>query len=173
MNNIKWRVACGEWKTHAEQSAAARRLLLQLAGSGIVAYRDSGAPYLPEHPELHISISHCRTAVAVAVCADRPVGIDIECRRSINTSLIQRVCTTEESYLIQQSDDPALAFLRLWTRKEAVLKCRGTGIKGFGSMVNALKSDDMELQDLPVEYPDTVCSLATVKVAAPSASRQD
>ena len=28
---------------------------------------DKGAPFLPDHPELSVSISHCRTAVAVVV----------------------------------------------------------------------------------------------------------
>lgn len=156
----EWKVEYGEWRTHAEQNAVARRLLARLSGSGLVAYRDSGAPYLPEHPDLYISISHCRTAVAVAVSDSGPVGIDIECRRRIGDGLVHRVCTPAECDAVDHSNDPTMTFLRLWTRKEAVLKCRGTGIKGFGSMVHALQDSTIKVCDLPVEQSDTVCSLA-------------
>ena len=157
----RWSVAGGRWRTHAEQSEAARRLLGELLGcEALVEHDTHGAPYLPAHPDLHISLSHCRTAVAVAV-NDRAVGIDIESRCKINPSLIGRVCTPDEQQAIDRSDDPEMAFLQLWTRKEAVLKCRGTGIKGFGSMVHALEADDIAVQDLPCELPDTVAALAT------------
>ena len=154
-------VAGGQWQTHAEQSEAARRLLAKLLGHEAAVEHDAhGAPYLPEYPNLHISLSHCRTAVAAAV-HDQAVGIDIESRRKINPSLRERVCTPDEQDAIRNSDDPDMAFLRLWTRKEAVLKCRGTGIKGFESMVHALEDPNIEVQDLPCDLPDTVAALAT------------
>ena len=68
MESVKWRVESGEWRTLAEQRAAAYRLLGELTGGQIaVAHDDKGAPFLPDHPELSVSISHCRTAVAVAI----------------------------------------------------------------------------------------------------------
>ena len=153
----------GEWRTHDEQSAAARQLLCEMLGKTVIVVHDSqGAPYLPESPNLHISISHCRTAVAVAVSDNGPVGIDVECRRRIGDRLMQRVCSQEEYQLVSRSDDPVMAFLRLWTRKEAVLKCRGTGIRGFSSMVEALEMGDCCVIDLDTDIPDIVVSLATV-----------
>ena len=53
-----------------------------------------------------------------------------------------------------------MAFLQLWTRKEAVLKMRGTGIQGFGSMVDALTANDCHVIDLEPRLPDVVASLA-------------
>lgn len=157
----QWSVVGGQWRTHAEQSAAAVRLLGQLLGHEVVVEHDShGAPYLPQYPNLHISISHCRTAVAVAFSINGPVGIDIESRRHINPSLIERVCTPDEFDAIQHSEDPEMAFLQLWTRKEAVLKCHGTGIQGFGSMVNALSAKDCEVNEIVCDLPDTVAALA-------------
>lgn len=157
----QWLIAHGQWPTHAEQSAAARRLLWQLVGDDLeVAHDEQGAPYLPARPGLHISLSHCRTAVAAALSADRPVGIDIESRRRIGPGLAERICTPGEQHTIESSADPAMAFLQLWTRKEAVLKCRGTGIRGFGSMTAALGDSDITVTDLATGDPDTAAALA-------------
>ena len=121
---------------------------------------DKGAPYLPDHPELAVSISHCRTAVAVAVSPEGKVGIDVECRRKIGDGLLERVCTADEQAAVRAAADPTMAFLQLWTRKEAVLKMRGTGIQGFGSMVDALSAEDVVVTDIPCDISDVVCSLA-------------
>ena len=162
MPHTQWKVEFGEWRTHDEQSAAAQRLLAELIGHKVTVEHDSqGAPYLPSHPDLHISLSHCRTAVAVVVNDTAAVGIDIESRRKISPSLTERVCTADEATVVAAAEDPTMQFLQLWTRKEAVLKCRGTGIKGFGSMVHALEAKDIEVHDLPCGQPDTVAALAT------------
>jgi phosphopantetheinyl transferase len=121
---------------------------------------DKGAPFLPDHPELSISISHCRAAVAVALSTEGRVGIDVECRRKIGDGLLERVCTPDEQAAVRTSTDPTMSFLQLWTRKEAVLKMRGTGIQGFGSMVGALAASDCTIKDLDTRMPDVVASLA-------------
>lgn len=120
-----------------------------------------GAPFLPEHPGLSVSISHCRRAVAVAVSPEGRVGIDVECRRRIGDGLVERVCTAGELAAVHAASDPTMAFLQLWTRKEAVLKMRGTGIQGFGSMVDALSEGGAVVMDLETGLPDVVASMAT------------
>lgn len=161
MESVKWRVESGEWRTLADQRAAAYRLLEELTGGEVVVeHDDKGAPYLPDHPELSVSISHCRKAVAVAVRSKGRVGIDVECRRKIGDGLIARVCTLDEQAAVRAASDPTMAFLQLWTRKEAVLKMRGTGIKGFGSMVGALGAKGCHVIDLESCLPDVVASLA-------------
>ena len=160
--SVLWSVAGGQWRTHAEQSAAARSLLTEMLGeAAVVVHDDRGVPRLPQHPELNISISHCRTAVAVAISRIGAVGIDIESRRRIDPSLVTRICTPDERDAVDRSDDPTMAFLDLWTKKEAVLKCRGTGIRGFDSMVHALAQPGVKVQALPCRLPDTVAALAT------------
>lgn len=159
----QWSVVGGQWPSHAEQSAAARRLLCQLVGSECVVDHDSqGAPFVVGRPELFISISHCRTAVAVAVSEKCRVGIDVECRRRVSQSLMERVCTVDELFAINEAADPTMQFLRCWTRKEAVLKCRGTGIRGFGSMLRALDAKDCDVSELAIDIADVVCSLAVM-----------
>lgn len=122
---------------------------------------DKGKPYLPDHPELSVSISHCRTAVAVVVSPQGRVGIDVECRRKIGEGLMERVCTEAELATVRAADDVTMAFLQLWTRKEAVLKMRGTGIQGFGSMVDALSDESCHVMDLETRLLDVVASLVT------------
>ena len=158
----KWRMESGEWRTLAQQREAALRLLYNLLGEEVVVeHNDKGAPYLPDHPELSVSISHCRAAVAVAVSSKGRVGIDVESRRRIGDGLMERVCTAEELVMVRAAADPVMAFLQLWTRKEAVLKMRGTGIQGFGSMVDALSAKTFTIQDLETRLPDIVASIAT------------
>lgn len=158
---VEWQVRGGAWHTLAEQRQAAYSLLVEVVGSAVaIDHDDAGAPFLPNHPGLHVSISHCPTAVAAAVARNRSIGIDVESRRRINPSLVNRVCTPDEAAAIQAATDPTMAFLRLWTRKEAVLKCRGTGIKGFGSMLEASTPTDCTLHDIDTQLPDTVASVA-------------
>lgn len=158
----EWLVERGEWTTLAEQRAAARRLLGRLTGHDARVEHDAdGAPYLPDNPELHISLSHCRRAVAVAVSRTGRIGIDVESRRKVSPSLMERVCTPDERAAIKASDDPTMAFLRCWTRKEAVLKMRGTGIKGFGSMVAATEATDCKVETLDCGLDDVVAAVAT------------
>lgn len=161
MLDVEWRVESGRWQSRAEQSVAARRLLSSLIGDEVAVEHDSaGAPFLPQHPELAVSISHCRTAVAVAVSRRGPVGIDVECRRRLSPGLVERVCSLAEREALASAADADMAFLQLWTRKEAVLKCRGTGIKGFGSMVEATSATDCQVVDIDCALTDTVGAIA-------------
>ena len=134
MESVTWKVECGEWPTLDSQREAARALLGRLLGAEVFITHDpQGVPSLLGHPDLNISISHCRMAVAVAVSPEGRVGIDVECRRKIGDGLMERVCSAEEQAAVHAAADPTMVFLQLWTRKEAVLKMRGTGIQGFGS----------------------------------------
>ena len=73
------------------------------------------------------SISHCKNAIAV-VLSDRPVGVDVESFRHAEEPLLKRTMNPEEQTQVREAEDPAEAFTRLWTCKEAVLKLRGTGL---------------------------------------------
>ena len=68
---------------------------------------------------LYLSISHSRGLAACAV-ADRPVGLDVELVRPAPRRVWEHLSPEERVYA---ADDAA--FFRLWTAKEALLKCRG------------------------------------------------
>lgn len=76
---------------------------------------------------LHFNLSHCREAVA-CVLSSQPVGIDIESIRPIKDSLVRYTMNDAEQELIFSAPNPDVAFTRLWTRKEAVMKLSGHGL---------------------------------------------
>ena len=92
-----------------------------------IAYNGSGKPFFPDHPHIHFNLSHCRAAVICAL-STAPVGVDIERIRPFHEELARYTMNEQEMNMIMSSSDPATAFIRLWTMKEAVLKRDGVGI---------------------------------------------
>lgn len=81
-----------------------------------VTYNEYGKPFFSSPSEgglrgSHFSISHCKAGIAVAV-DDQPIGIDIE--------------ALDRRPLFQPEDGSD--FFEWWTRMEAIVKMRGTGI---------------------------------------------
>ena len=115
------------------QSLLAYRLLCQglrddwgIAEAPAFQYNEHGKPMM-EGP--WFSLAHCKEAVA-CIIDDKPCGIDIESRgRKLTESVVRYSMNEDEQREIHEAADPQLAFLRLWTRKEAVLKLIGTGIR--------------------------------------------
>ena len=95
----------------------------------IFDYGEHGKPFIVGHPDIHFNMSHCREAV-VCVVSDRPVGIDVESIREYSDSLARYTMNDEELAVINAAPSPAVAFIRLWTMKEALLKRSGEGIGG-------------------------------------------
>lgn len=93
----------------------------------VFAYNEHGKPSIEGHPEIYFNLSHCKEAVACVV-SDHPVGIDVETFRSCKDSLVRYTMSDEEIQQIETAERPDVAFIRLWTMKEATLKLIGTGI---------------------------------------------
>ncbi len=100
------------------------------------SYDSHNKPILPDG-SAYFNISHSGS-FAVAIAAEKPCGIDIEVPRKIRTSVIDRVCTAEEKEFIENSPNKALAFLTVWTKKEAYFKSIGCGIATVLSFFNTL-----------------------------------
>ncbi|WP_223733853.1 4'-phosphopantetheinyl transferase family protein [Streptomyces purpurogeneiscleroticus] len=88
-----------------------------------VAYTPSGKPYLPDHPEQHISWSRSGRLL-LAGADDKPVGVDIERLRPVPAAL--DVLATVYPAL-PATAEPA-AFLPAWTLLEAAVKATGRGL---------------------------------------------
>ena len=93
----------------------------------VFEYGEHGKPMLSGYPHIHFNMSHCREA-AICVVSDRPVGVDIESIREYKESLARYTMNDAEMERILNADRPDVAFIRLWTMKEAKLKLSGRGI---------------------------------------------
>jgi 4'-phosphopantetheinyl transferase len=93
----------------------------------------TGQPQWPGTPWA-TSLSHSGSWVALAVGCTAVLGVDIERSpplRALN-DLVSTICTPREAIDMQELPPAARehAMLRLWTRKEALLKAFGTGLSG-------------------------------------------
>lgn len=91
-----------------------------------------GKPQLPAH-DIEVSQAHSHDWSAVAVSTLGFVGIDIEVWRPLANcrQLACQVMTDQEARVFEDipSELTVRKFLELWTRKEAVLKCAGLGLR--------------------------------------------
>lgn len=124
----------------------------------IFEYGEHGKPSIVGHPEIFFNLSHCREAVACAV-SDRPIGIDVESVRQFKESLVRYTMNEREVAQIMEAERPDVAFIRLWTMKEARLKLTGEGISNDLKMVldEADKKQYTTVECLQQGYIYTVC----------------
>ncbi len=125
-----------------DQFVAARGQLRSLLGLylGIppsmvpVHYADGGKPQLPPEFPLHFNVSHT-DGLAVFALGHTRVGVDVERDRPIPDAagLVSRFFSKRECVEFQAIPQPLqqVAFLRAWTRKEAVLKALGRGVQSL------------------------------------------
>ena len=91
------------------------------------SYGEKGKPRLAAHPAIHFNLTHCKRAVA-CVISKRVAGIDAECVQPFEMALAEKICKQSELKAILASDRPDIAFTRLWTEKESVMKYTGEGL---------------------------------------------
>ncbi|MBQ7847465.1 MAG: 4'-phosphopantetheinyl transferase superfamily protein [Clostridia bacterium] len=93
---------------------------------------EGGKPFL-DPCVLHFSYSHSGELIALLV-SDVPCGVDVEAVRSARNTdrntdrIIEKYFSIAEQEQYAASSDRALFFTALWTKKEAVGKCLGTGV---------------------------------------------
>ncbi len=96
----------------------------------------------PLAPDFGFSLSHCRGTALLAVASERRVGVDLELPRALPrvSALARRAFGAERARELEDLPRPLreAAFLRLWTRLEAELKCAGTGLPAAGNPGRAL-----------------------------------
>lgn len=119
-------------------------------------YTDKGKPYLAHH-NIEFNLSHSGDQMVCAVgrrsdepailAIQRPLGVDIECGRSIKflKDLAERCLTQQEQQTLKNLPHAAQAerFIHYWSCKEAYAKAVGEGLSiGFNSI-------QVELEPLP------------------------
>ncbi|MDH6710542.1 4'-phosphopantetheinyl transferase [Kitasatospora sp. MAA19] len=156
--------------------AAAVTLAQQCPDCGLA---DHGKPYLPDHPGVHVSLSHTRGVVA-AGAGFQPVGVDVElaARGGSLGAVARRVLSPAELRLVEAAAEPDRAFLRLWVRKESLIKIGRATLDTLASVdLSALpldvppgaplRSRHQDLHLLDWTDPEYGAAVAAVSTAAP------
>lgn len=121
-----------------------------------IEYGKYGKPYLLDYPNIHFNISHSGKYVVCAVC-DVPVGIDIQKITAYNPSTAYRVCSDDELNIIEKSQNKESEFIRIWTRKEAYLKMKGSSIAKIKANISEnAYSYRIEIYWLSISFNDTL-----------------
>jgi 4'-phosphopantetheinyl transferase len=125
---------------------------------------------------IEFNLSHARDEVVYAIGRDLPLGIDIEQPAQIaELDALLFVCSEREARYVRAhgASGCSAAFLRLWTRKEAVLKAAGCGLGRVGpdavevlDDVVSIGGERWRLTDVPLT--GLICALATHGAAAPT-----
>lgn len=167
----------------AQQYVTARATLRQILGSYLdrdprdvqLEYGQFGKPALAGEfglaegrpGKLHFNLSHAADRAVYALCATAEVGIDIELDdgRINPAELAHTICSARElqqfqAYpLVEQRE----LFFRLWTRKEAYLKCLGNGLS---MEPGSLEMSMADVAEVFAGAGTLRCSVRTLKLAA-------
>ena len=96
-----------------------------------LTYAGNGKPQL-QAGELRFNLAHSGELALVAVATGCAVGVDVERRRPVRQldEIAERFFAPAEidAILAVEESQRTEAFLRCWTRKEAILKAIGTGL---------------------------------------------
>jgi len=80
----------------------------------------------------HFNVSHTASVALIAVCRSSPVGVDIECPRTLSMSSERRrrivTAAADLAAIGALNPESDVDVLRAWVRLEAIAKARGSGI---------------------------------------------
>jgi 4'-phosphopantetheinyl transferase len=128
------------FEEHRKRFIAARGVLRQLLGSYCgqppeqiaLQYGRNGKPHLEGGPGLHFNLAHSGELALYAFSRETEVGVDLERLAFIPEAdeiAARFFSTSEAAALGKMSEQQREAFFfQCWTRKEAVLKCNGSGL---------------------------------------------
>lgn len=128
----------------------------------------------PLFKNVAFNISHCQNYVVLSV-GKRANGIDIEPIKknfSLNSSMIEMVCTENESKILASIpwNKKKELFLEFWVKKEAYLKAIGLGLHGDITNIDASGEDykllhqennkNFAISPLKIDVKDHICYVA-------------
>ncbi|GKQ35462.1 4'-phosphopantetheinyl transferase superfamily protein [Streptomyces sp. A012304] len=123
------------------------------------------------HPDVDLSVTHSGTLIGVAVCRGAAVGLDaeewpagpVEGLPDIDSAARVALTDTERTALYARpaAERPA-AFLRTWTRKEAVLKALGVGLR---APLRRLEVSAPEAPPTVLTWPEQIAAPAALSMA--------
>lgn len=114
---------------------------------------EHGKPYF-EKSGICFNISHTNGLQVIAI-SDSEVGVDVEKIKSVNLKIASRFTKEEHDYVTD-----LWRFFEVWTKKEAYLKYKGTGISGGLKSFNVF---DVTPEIMTFKYGEYVISVCSEK----------
>ncbi|MDD6778796.1 MAG: 4'-phosphopantetheinyl transferase superfamily protein [Bacteroidales bacterium] len=137
----------------------AERLLLSecfMSPSAVLEHDPHGAPRIALHDDVHVSISHTRGMVLIALSEHEPMGIDVECISERVVKLREKFVNDNETAELSLVDATDLTLV--WTAKEAMYKLAG--------VPGASLRDDFTIRSMVLTKASDTLSLWGLSTAA-------
>ncbi len=125
----------------------------------------AGKPYFRNHRDIKFNISHSNGLVYV-VFSDKEVGCDIQVVRNNIKEIYDRVLSDlekEEVISILDENKQQEKFIEYWVKKEAYVKCIGTGISDDMTKINVKDIMAQKFEDNRNIYYMAMCESINIK----------
>lgn len=129
----------------------------------VFSYSAKGKPYLTDYPQIHFNISHCRNGVICGLHIAE-IGLDIETVEAYDAELAGHVCNERELKLINKSANKALAFTKIWTKKESLMKKTGIGLSDQLKTIDTIDSEAIVLVDPGEAYVFSIAGMTLAEL---------
>ena len=145
------------YKLEETKKEKAVSMILKNKYIGEYSLNESGKPL---STSCYFNISHSKGYV-VFIKDDVPIGVDIEKIRPVEDDLIDYISSREEKKYITTDQK----FYEIWTNKESLTKCLGTGIKEKIKDIPSIPINDIKTyknktyRSQTVKYKDSVISV--------------
>lgn len=114
-----------------------------------ITYTEEGKPILDSY---HISISHTKNYVAVALSKSKEIGIDIEYKSDRVLRIVEKFMGTDELNALSQENNKVEFALLCWCAKESVYKIINESAVDFTEMKCTIKSREIILSYKDKKY---------------------
>lgn len=132
------------YKLYIEKNISSHDLLKKILkeeyniDSFTIIKNEFGKPYLKDN-QLYFSISHDIDTCAIAISSSE-IGIDLE-YLNYNERVINKYFYDAEKEIMEKSNNLKYDFTKIWVKKEAYLKMKGTGLNFGKENVDTTKID--------------------------------
>ncbi|MGZ3796627.1 MAG: 4'-phosphopantetheinyl transferase family protein [Pseudobdellovibrionaceae bacterium] len=96
-------------------------------GSLAILRHPSGQPYIEYKIPVFFSLTHSTDLLSLACSLSYEIGLDLQFHRHFNLNIFKSICTPKEIHNLQDLNEEN--FFKVWTIKEAALKCLGLGLR--------------------------------------------
>lgn len=114
-----------------------------------VSRHPSGQPFVEYETPVYFSLTHSGGFLSLACSFNFDLGLDLQIHQNFNPNLFQTICCGTELVSLKELNEKN--FFKVWTIKEAALKCLGLGLR---LPMNQLQID-FEQNQIEVQNNDT------------------